>query len=268
MEEIKPYGVIYCLTCKVNGKVNVGQTTDFETRMEAYKNLRCRRQKLIYNALKKHGVDNFFYEIIDTATNKEQLDTLERYHMTLANSRNRKFGYNTREAGSHGKHSDESKRKTSKSMTGRKRPPRSPEWNRKISEALKGKTQTKEANIKRSISLTGRELSFDSKQKISNSLKGYNKLKESIKKQKETFNRNWTKEEHGLKISKANKGRIFTEDHKKRLAEARKGKSHSPEVKDKISESLKGKVISAETIKKRNETRKMNNENKMKIVCL
>lgn len=269
MEETKPYGVIYAITNKTNGKVYIGETTDFETRMEFYKNLRCKGQRKIYNALKKYGIDNFFYEIIDTGSSEKELDILEDYHITLAKSRDNFYGYNIRKGGgSHGRHSEESKQKTSRTMTGRKRPPMSEEWKRKISEALKGKTQSKEANIKKSISLTGRELSCDSKQKISNSLKGYEKLEESIKKQKETFNKNWTKEEHGLKISKANKGRVFTEDHKKNLAEARKGKIHSAEVKAKISESLKGKVISAETIERRNETRRMNNEKKMKIVCL
>lgn len=47
--------------------------------------------------------------------------------------------------------------------------------------------------------------------------------------------------EHGQKISKANKGRIFSEEHRKNLSKSLKGKKHSEEFKKHLSEILKGK---------------------------
>lgn len=43
------------------------------------------------------------------------------------------------------------------------------------------------------------------------------------------------------KISKAHKGKQFTEEHRKKISEAKKGKHHTEEAKRKMSEAKKGK---------------------------
>ena len=58
------------------------------------------------------------------------------------------------------------------------------------------------------------------------------------------------------KMSKARKGKRFSESHKNKMSEARKGKHHSVEARKKISESMKGKHLSEETRTKLSEARK------------
>jgi group I intron endonuclease len=164
MEEVKPYGVIYCLTCKINGKVYIGQTTDFNDRMYRYQTLRCKRQPLIYRALKKHGVDNFNYEIIDTGSSSDSLTVLEAYHMRLSLSRDRAYGYNDREAGSKGKLSEETKQKLSEINKGKK-----PFLGRKHTEDAKKKLS--DCNKGNSFFL-GCKHTEETKKKISEKSKG------------------------------------------------------------------------------------------------
>jgi group I intron endonuclease len=57
---------IYKITCKINGKIYIGQALDYYERWNAHK---CEARKLnpklvINKAMKKHGVDNFTYEVI------------------------------------------------------------------------------------------------------------------------------------------------------------------------------------------------------------
>jgi hypothetical protein len=56
--------------------------------------------------------------------------------------------------------------KVSRALKGRKKPPRSPQHSLAISLAKRGKKQTAESNLKRSITQTGRKLSEDHKQRI------------------------------------------------------------------------------------------------------
>ena len=143
----KPYGVIYLLTCKVNGKVYVGQTTNFWDRMDNYKKLRCKQQRKIYNAIKKHGWENFSYEILDMTINAEILTFLEDFYMETIGSRQDEVGYNIQEAGIHGKHSKETKQimsnshKGNKSNTGRKL---TEEHKKNIGKGSKGRKHTEE----------------------------------------------------------------------------------------------------------------------------
>ncbi len=90
-----PYGKIYRLTNKINGKMYHGQTTgaDINNRWKKYKYLLCKGQKKLYPALKKYGWDNFLAEIVDiTPQNQEQLDDLEIFYIAKFDSMNN--GYN------------------------------------------------------------------------------------------------------------------------------------------------------------------------------
>jgi len=207
MGKIKSYGVIYAVTNKVNGKVYIGQTTDFETRVDLYKKLRCQGQRKLYNALKKYGVDNFYYEMVDIGLDKEALDFLEDYYIKIFKSLKDNMGYNIREGGgSHGKHSPETKKKISEALTGRERPPMSEEQKNKIREKNKGQKRSDEINRKNSEGHKGIFPSEETRQKLSKAKMGNNYAK----------------------------GKPFTSTHKKRLSDARKGKKHSQATIDKM----------------------------------
>ena len=133
-----PYGQIYRLTNKINGKMYHGQTTkeNINDRWDDYKNLYCKRQPKLYNALKKYGWDNFLAEVIDNSPqNQSQLDEKETAYIRQFNSMNN--GYNCNEGGSGKGHiCEETRKNMSKAFTGRKL---SIETKRKMSEARKGK---------------------------------------------------------------------------------------------------------------------------------
>lgn len=55
---------IYKITNNINGKVYIGQTRNFKRRKNKYRNLLCVGQPKIYNSIKKHGWDNFTFEVL------------------------------------------------------------------------------------------------------------------------------------------------------------------------------------------------------------
>jgi group I intron endonuclease len=76
--------IIYKATNKINSKIYVGQTTKkIEERMKSH----LKKCKTIFSkAINKHGFENFIFEIIDNATNKDELDEKEIYWIKELNS--------------------------------------------------------------------------------------------------------------------------------------------------------------------------------------
>lgn len=77
--------VIYKVTCKVNGKLYIGKTYNFEKRKREHildKNVDIPFHK----ALKKYGLENFEWEIIDTAESDEELIQKEIYWIRKLNT--------------------------------------------------------------------------------------------------------------------------------------------------------------------------------------
>jgi len=106
---MKIYGTIYILINKINNKVYIGQTIDFKRRMREYNNNKISNK--IHNSIKKYGWDNFDKLILDKANNKEELDILECFYIEKFQSI--EFGYNQKNGGTYGLHSEESKKKIS-----------------------------------------------------------------------------------------------------------------------------------------------------------
>lgn len=127
-------------------------------------------------------------------------------------------------------HTDESKRKISEALTGRKRKPFTDEHRKKISDAKKGQTVSEETKNKLRVSSSGKTHTVETREKLSLKLKG--KIKSP---------------DHLAKIAKANTGKIHSEESKKKMSEKMKGKKHSEESKKKMSIAQKGKVVTDET---------------------
>ena len=69
----KSYGVIYKTTNLLNGKLYIGQTVYIQNVINGkYKG----SGTILWNAINKHGIENFKTEIISYANNKEDLDKL------------------------------------------------------------------------------------------------------------------------------------------------------------------------------------------------
>lgn len=171
---METYGQIYRLTNKINGKMYHGQTTkeDINKRWSEYKGIRCYNQPKLYRALKKHGPENFLFEVINTSPqNQQQLDNLETFYIRKYDSMNN--GYNCNEGGAGRGHvCEETKRKLSISNKGENNPnfgqPMSEEQKRKISEAKKG---SKNAMFGKPSARRGCVLSEETKRKMSESIK-------------------------------------------------------------------------------------------------
>ena len=68
---------IYKITNPKN-KIYIGQTIDFNRRLKEYENLKCKNQIKLFNSLKKYGINNHKFELIEEC-NFENLNKRERY---------------------------------------------------------------------------------------------------------------------------------------------------------------------------------------------
>lgn len=86
--------IIYKITNLVNGKVYVGQTrrTLEKRKQQHLKAAKSGVNTHIYNAIRKHGEDNFKFEKICDVENEADLNVLEQYYISLYDSVKR--GYN------------------------------------------------------------------------------------------------------------------------------------------------------------------------------
>lgn len=77
---------IYKITSP-SGKIYIGQSTNLKNRLKQYKRLKCKNQTLIYNSLKKYGVDLHTFDVIVQGNfNSVLLDELEKHYIRIYNS--------------------------------------------------------------------------------------------------------------------------------------------------------------------------------------
>lgn len=83
-----PYGVIYKITNIINQKVYIGQTIQhINTRIRRHFRDASNGVNTVFcKAIRKYGEDNFTWEIIDTATNFEELNQKEIYWIYECNA--------------------------------------------------------------------------------------------------------------------------------------------------------------------------------------
>lgn len=143
------YGIIYKITNKINGKIYIGQTIrSLEARwkghiytLKKYERAENKWCSHLYNAMSKYGVENFEISLIDTAESKEELDKKEKYYIYIFDTRNGLRGYNVADGGIGG------------DLTHILPLDRQIEKAKKCSEKRRGRKQSEESNIKRSISM-------------------------------------------------------------------------------------------------------------------
>jgi group I intron endonuclease len=109
---------IYRITNKIDNKVYIGQSwrtiERWHQHQKVSKNLNKKKNCHFYCAIRKHGLENFEFSILKEFTadvDQKTLDFYENYYIDFFKSRDRNFGYNKREGGSHGRHSEESNEK-------------------------------------------------------------------------------------------------------------------------------------------------------------
>lgn len=141
---------IYKIT-NPKGKIYIGQSRNLEHRLNDYINVNewIKEQRKIYNSLKKYGSKHHTFEILEECSedilNEREIFWIKHFDSILN-------GLNIKLGGIGGRHSEETKQK--------------------IRKALTGKKQSKETIEKRSKSLSGLKRSEESKRNISNGKKG------------------------------------------------------------------------------------------------
>ena len=211
---------IYRITNKINGKTYIGQ--------HKYKNLNdsyIGSGVLLAKAKKKYGIENFEKEILEfDIPNVDLANDWEQMYILFERAKG-KAEYNIASGGlGHiGHHSEETKKKMSKTRTGRKH---SEEWCKHMSEGLKGRVFSEEWMKKISDSHKGQM----------SGMKGKHHSVETKK-----------------KLSEAHKGRRLSDESRRHISESLKGHMTSEETRRKISESKKGKHLSEETKIKKSE---------------
>lgn len=81
-------GFIYCITNKINNKKYIGQTkrtVEERWKQHLYCYERLNSNNYLYNAMKKHGVENFTIEELEECPN-EKLNEREKYWILIKNS--------------------------------------------------------------------------------------------------------------------------------------------------------------------------------------
>jgi len=98
---------IYKITNIVNQKVYIGQTVQKNPKMRWYSHLalaRTGKKSYLYNSIRKYGRDSFVWEIINSATDLDDLNAKEE--KWLEHYRNLVEVYNNQEAGNNKLHSN------------------------------------------------------------------------------------------------------------------------------------------------------------------
>ena len=94
---------IYCIENKINEKKYIGQSTNIEERWYRHKlryNEQSESDKPLYLAMKKYGIENFTFSILEEC-NRDLLNEREEFYILKFNSHQKDFGYNCNLGGSH-----------------------------------------------------------------------------------------------------------------------------------------------------------------------
>ena len=225
---------IYCTKNLVNGKIYVGQHTTSNLD-DGY----LGSGKILHEAIKKYGKENFKTRHCCYCDNKEDLDKAEIYWIAYWEAV--KNGYNICKGGGgvSGIKAWNKGLKMTEEQKQKLRKPKSEEHKRKLSLQRKGKPLSQEHREKIGLSQKGDKNGFWGKKHSEESLKKislsrigkppYNKGKSMSIEQK-------------LKLSSAMKGRVspnkgkkMTDEQKLKLSEKNKGRKLTQEVKNKIA---------------------------------
>ncbi len=92
---------IYKVRNLINDKLYIGKTNNFEKRKLEHTKYDIDNGNIFHKALKKYGLDNFEWEIIDEAEGLEAINVLEKYYIEKYNSY-KPNGYNMTKGGDGG----------------------------------------------------------------------------------------------------------------------------------------------------------------------
>ena len=143
---------VYMARNKINGKIYIGRTKDFNSRRKQH--LKCRGNGYFHQAIRKYGFNNFEWEILEGNISEKNIVSVEGRYIEKYKSDNREFGYNSQNVKDGvTTHSEETKIRMSKSHKDKKL---SKPHCKKISDSRKGMTFSEEHRKNLSKSIKGK----------------------------------------------------------------------------------------------------------------
>lgn len=111
---------IYVHVNKKNGKLYIGQTSENDINRRFGKNgSYYHNSRYFYNAIQKHGWENFEHILLVDNINLEMANILEEELIKKYKTNNCKYGYNLKSGGKNSNHSEITKQKISKAHSGK-----------------------------------------------------------------------------------------------------------------------------------------------------
>lgn len=113
--------IVYSIKSKLDFKIYVGKTDDGDKRWKQHKTNVLNNSNscpVLYSAMRKYGIDNFIFEIIEKDIPKELINLYENFYICLNKSYKKAYGYNCTMGGDGCTHNKESKLKISNSRKG------------------------------------------------------------------------------------------------------------------------------------------------------
>ena len=251
---------IYKITNEINGKGYIGKTVRPEKRFEEHFYRKRSLNYAIHHAIKKHGKDNFHFEII-AETTKEEVDSLEIKLIAEHKTFIAEHGYNETRGGVGGEMSEDVKKRISETLKRKyasgeiKIPVKSEEGRKRISESKMGNSWNK-----------GRKFTEEHRKNLSKAGKGKKKRPKTEEEKKRQSMLLKAKYASGELVAKP-----CSEEHKEKLRQFRTGRKHTEEAKAKMSvaqkKNSKGPFTEShrEAIRKAHLGKKLSEETKQKI---
>lgn len=207
------FGLIYKITCLVNGKAYVGQTIRApEIRWAAHRSP-SKKPSYIQKAIKKHGKENFVFEVLCQANSRESLNYLEDYFISYFDCLAPK-GYTC--VGSRGKDSaisSETRKKMSLAKKGR------PALNKGKKMSAESRAKMSAAKIGKKRTHIGKPISEETRAKMSAARKGKTYL---------------SPEQYAANGAR-HRGKTLSQEHKEAIKAAQTGRVMAEHVKAQIS---------------------------------
>ena len=234
MNNPKPYGVVYRIKCLVNGKCYHGQTVNTKVRWTSHfrKDSHCHALR---NAIQKYGRSNFEFEIVASASSKEELDTIEKNLVATSMSPR---GYNLKEGGAHGKHTLAWRKHMSEVQ---KRIQNLPDVKARNSAGVKRAMARPEVKEKLRASLKARMNRPEVREHMSRVMKEVHARPEQKEKRSAALKARWasyTTEERAVRNAKQ-LAAVRTPEYRERRSKIAKETLARPEVKKKLIASIK-----------------------------
>ena len=163
---------VYKIVNKINNKTYVGQTiSSIAHRWSSHKSASLSKKGILYSAIRKYGLDNFFIECVEVLPEGSTIEDLHKREIFWIKELKslKPNGYNIKPGGNGGgKHSKETKLKISEGHKGKIL---SEEHRVTLSNAHTGKPLSKEHKVRISQGQMGRKFSKESRLKLSESVK-------------------------------------------------------------------------------------------------